>query len=384
MKMNSNIRTWAASSLMMLAAVVGFTACDDDNDDVKLQPAAPVVTCDVAKSSSLTFSWAPVENAFEYAYTLYDLSGIYVDGGITSATSVTIGGLESGETYTLEVVSYAQNAMHSIASETATAMGKVLSEIWRVEGTFTSADLGQSWTAVLSLYEDNHYEIHDWYGVSGYNLSFTVNANLSLNLSEYPRDNAGYRAVPTGLESAQTAYIYTSSGYSSFQGDTTEGEIYFYTKLTTGGKDTFTWGHSDVEDNSGEDSSDNTAEDVEEATALWSVEGTYTCADLGDSWTATLTAYSDGRYVLSAWMGVEGYDFIFTVNGDAEMQADASYYVDGYGYIYVPTGRSDGYTYGYLYTADGCSQFTGDATSGQFSVYNYMVAGKNDSFTWGN
>jgi hypothetical protein len=242
MKMNSNIRTWAASGLMMLAACC-LTACDDDDDTVKIQPAAPVVTCDAATASSLTFSWAPVEDAYEYAYTLSDLNGVYVNGGLTSETSATIAGLEPGETYSLAVVAYAQDAMNSVASEAGTAVGTLLRESWRVEGTFTSADLGQSWTATLVAYEDDHYEILAWYGVSGYNLSFRVNADNSLNLSEYSLSNTGYRAVPTGLASASTAYLYASAGYSSFTGDATSGELYFYNSLTLGGYDTFTWGN---------------------------------------------------------------------------------------------------------------------------------------------
>jgi hypothetical protein len=81
-------------------------------------------------------------------------------------------------------------------------------------------------------------------------------------------------------------------------------------------------------------------------------------------------------------MGVEDYDFTFTVADNSEVQADASYYVDGSGYIYVPTGRSD-YSYGYLYTTSGYSSFSGDATKGKVTFYDYIYTGGSDTFTWG-
>jgi hypothetical protein len=358
-----------------------FTACDDDDDAYKLQLEAPVVSFASATSSSLTFTWLPVDGAFEYAYTLYNANGVYVGGGLTSATSATLTDLDDADDYRLEVVSYPQDAMHSTASEVGSATGRLIRESWRVEGTYTSADLGQSWSATLVAYEDNHYEILAWYGVSGYNLSFKVNANASLNLDVYTNDNKGYYYVPTGLSSVATAAIYPSSGYSSFTGDATEGNLYFYNSLTLGGYDTFSWGKTSNDEGSTDDKEDDSTED-ETVAALWSAEGSYYSEDLGDTWSATITAYSDGHYVISAWMGVEDYDFTFTVADNSEVQADASYYVDGSGYIYVPTGRSD-YSYGYLYTTSGYSSFSGDATKGKVTFYDYIYTGGSDTFTWG-
>jgi hypothetical protein len=246
MKMNFHTRTWAASGLMMLAVACCLTACDDD-DPFKFQPAAPVVTAvGEPTSSSLTFSWSPVADAYEYQYLLTDENGVLATGGLTSDTLVTLTDLESATPYTLSVVAYAQDVMHSVVSEAGTATAvtadpPVDDRIWEARGTYTSVDLGTSWPATLVAYPDGSYKIEAWMGVEGYDFTFTVQSNGEL-ACDYPLDTYAYYCVPTGLSTYPTAYAYTAYQCSAFSGTAESGSLWFYNYLFAGGYDTFTWG----------------------------------------------------------------------------------------------------------------------------------------------
>jgi hypothetical protein len=101
MKTNSIFCQWGATALMMTATCMFWTACSDDDDDaVKL--AAPEVALSEATATSLTFTWAPVENASQYDYTL-SKDEVMLLQGTTSYTQLTFKGLDEGATYTLNV-----------------------------------------------------------------------------------------------------------------------------------------------------------------------------------------------------------------------------------------------------------------------------------------
>jgi hypothetical protein len=370
----SNIRTYAAVGFMAVSALTLCTACDNDDDVVKAQLASPEITLVDSTATSLTFSWSSVDQAYQYEYELRDSREVLVEGNLTDKNSVTIEGLNPETEYTLSVVAYAQDVRYYLASESATLSAKtdvapiVASELWRAEGTFTSTDLGDSWTATLVAYDDNHYELLSWYGVEGYNLQFYVTADGGLDLSNY-ESSYGYYYVPTGRSDYEQAALYVADGYSGFSGDETKGSIFVWDYLAAGGYDKFTWGTT----NEPETPSDT------DRTALWSADGTYTCAVLATSWKATLTAYSDGSYTLASWFGVEGYDFTFSLTADSVLTAN--YSLDEFQYYCVPTGRTD-YPTAYLYFENQCSSFTGDATQGVFFLYDYLTQGGYDTFTW--
>jgi hypothetical protein len=292
MKMNSHIRTWAVSGLMMLSAVALFTACDDDDSAEKFQPTTPVVQVEDATSYTLTFRWSPVEGAYEYAYTLSDDNGVYLQGDLTADTLVAFSDLEPATSYTLSVVAYAQDVMTSVASEAGVVTGMtaeppVDDRLWEVKGVYTCAEWNQSWTATLIAYPDGVYKIESWLGVEGYDFDFTVDASGEL-VCDYPLDRYDYYCVPTGLTDYPTAYVYTDYQCSSFAGTEEAGNLFFYNYLYSGGYDTFVWGADvSLDDTTGGD--DNTTDAStsamaavlgaysEHTTGYWNADVDYTC-----------------------------------------------------------------------------------------------------------
>jgi hypothetical protein len=59
-----------------------------------------------------------------------------------------------------------------------------------------------------------------------------------------------------------------------------------------------------------------------------------------------------------------------------------NYTLDSYQYYCVPTGLEN-YPTAYVYTAWGCSNFTGNSKEGSLYFYNYFYTGGYDTFTWG-
>lgn len=102
------------------------------------------------------------------------------------------------------------------------------SVLWRVTGEF-SLNYGQNPLGERELvaYKDGHYSLKSWFGVEGYDLDFTVNGT-EMVITNAASSSGGYFYVDHG--DATQAYsnrsLYTSSGYSCFEGDEASG--YFY------------------------------------------------------------------------------------------------------------------------------------------------------------
>ena len=91
---------------MAVALTMGITSCSDD-EIVKSPLDSTSITEGTKTVSTLSFNWAPVNGATQYAYELSDPNGTVVLGGITSTTSLLATGLKVNTTYTLNVWSYA-------------------------------------------------------------------------------------------------------------------------------------------------------------------------------------------------------------------------------------------------------------------------------------
>jgi hypothetical protein len=345
MEMISNIRTWAGTGLMMLSAVTMFTACDDDDNSVKFQPEAPVVSVGEVTFNSLSFTWTSVEGAFEYEYTLRDENGVYIAGALTQDTSASFENLDAATPYTLSVIAYAQDALNTIGSEAGTltattADAPVDNRLWEVTGIYYSAEWNKSWSAKLIAYPGDAYVIESWMGVEGYDFAFTVTSSGELSC-DYSLDAYQYYCVPTGLTDYPTAYVYTAWGCSSFTGDAKEGSLFLYNYFYTGGYDTFTWGKT-VEDNSGDNSTDDTTGGSDNsASSLASILGSYTehttgywnsdldytddvVIELADeaAKTVNVKGFAGSTEILVATVDLEAQTLTF-----AAQQAFASYYL---------------------------------------------------------
>lgn len=217
--------------------------------DALVQLATPVVTS--SADGGLTFLWEAVPNAVDYSYTVADAEGSEVQSGTTSDTYVTISGLPNGD-YTITVTALAHDGYSQ--SEAATATGSILiSELYRVEGTYRSAQLDSSWGATMVAYSDGTYSILAFYGVEGYNLDFKVNAStpddmFEITNGEYVNDTAaGYQTwqVPTGLSDPAMLIAFPWSNCSSYEGDRRSGTVtigcYHGENYANWDYDTFIW-----------------------------------------------------------------------------------------------------------------------------------------------
>lgn len=217
--------------------------------DGLVQLSTPVVTS--SSDNGLTFLWEGVPNAMEYSYIVKDAEEGIVAAGTTENTYVQLMGLPNGE-YLISVTALGHDGYSD--SATASATGSVLiSELYRVEGIYHSAELDSSWSATMVAYSDNTYSILSFYGVDGYNFDFTVNtANTNdmftiLN-GEYVNDTAaGYVTwqVPTGLSDPAMLIAYPWYNYCYWEGDSQSGSVnigcYHGAGYAIWDYDTFTW-----------------------------------------------------------------------------------------------------------------------------------------------
>ncbi|MDE5812883.1 MAG: fibronectin type III domain-containing protein, partial [Muribaculaceae bacterium] len=213
------------------------------------QLAAPVVSA--SSENGVTFSWNAVENANEYSYSIADASGATVKTGTTTDNSVSLSGYPNGD-YTITVIALGHDGFSN--SEPATATGTILVfELYRVEGTYHSAQLDSDWTATMVAYSDNSYSILAFYGVEGYNLDFAVDSSntddmFSFLNGEYVYDDAmSYTTwqIPTGLTDPAMLIAYPWNNYSYLDGDRQKGSVnigcYHGEGYANWDYDTFSW-----------------------------------------------------------------------------------------------------------------------------------------------
>lgn len=110
--------------------------------------------------------------------------------------------------------------------------------LWQTPSNTTFATTTQLCFEVdMTAMDDGSYVVKDWYGISGTNLSFSVNKNDStINVTNsYDKIKESYYLVRINsyAESGEAAYavLYTSDDYSEFDGNAQRGYFYTYTFL---------------------------------------------------------------------------------------------------------------------------------------------------------
>ena len=179
-----------------------------------------------------------------------DADGNTVEGE-TETNSVTLTDLPIGE-YTIQIVATSTDEAYSDSAPIQLTFQRTKAESWRRSGTYTSAGTGVSYPATLVAYDDGSYTIESPFGEEGYSISFTVDADSKeISITGVTPDQYGY--YPIYVSSQNYVTLYTSGGYSEFNGDEYEGEVWFgaYTydndgnQIGSWGYDDFTWSSGD-------------------------------------------------------------------------------------------------------------------------------------------
>lgn len=203
-----------------------------------------------AANGGVTISWPEVEHATAYKYSYVDADGKTVEGE-TETNSVTLTDLPIGE-YTIQIVATSTDEAYSDSAPIQLTFQRTKAESWRRSGTYTSAGTGVNYPATLVAYDDGSYTIESPFGEEGYSISFTVDADSKeISITGVTPDQYGY--YPIYVSSQNYVTLYTSGGYSEFNGDEYEGEVWFgaYTYDNDGnqiggwGYDDFTWSSGD-------------------------------------------------------------------------------------------------------------------------------------------
>ena len=248
--MTKRLLSGIAYTLVAVAAMC-FTSCSDDEEPVKTPIALPQVAVTNATHNSLTFEWAPVSGAVQYGYKVYDALDEIVAGGVTEKTSVSISDLNYLSSYTIQVWAYP-----TLEDDTATASDKAELTVTtpfytalNFAGTHTSGVISQTYSATIVETRQQPdrfgtFAIRGFYGVEGYDLEFTVNADNTITVVNGTIDEgSGWKKVATGASNARVknGLLIDESRSEFSRNDCT---VTFYAKGTRGsneGYDTFVW-----------------------------------------------------------------------------------------------------------------------------------------------
>lgn len=216
---------------------------------------APIVklstpTLEIDQEEGIIYAfWSKVPDAEYYVYSIKNSEGSEVKGGESYDSDMEITGLDLGD-YTFSIYAATTRGGFENGDAASAPFAVEVMEIWRVEGTYHSAEFDQSWPATMVAYNNSTYSILSFYGVDGYNLDFAINpANpddmFSLRVGErYDYDTSKYWLVPTGLESPDMIWTYPWDNFSYMTGDQYSGEVGvggYYGSNFDWGYDTFTW-----------------------------------------------------------------------------------------------------------------------------------------------
>lgn len=331
--------------LLAIASVcTTLTSCSDDVVKTPLQ--APVVSEGTKTVSTLSFSWAPVEGASQYAYELYDADDKLVSGygGVTTATSYIATGLKHNTTYTLKVWAYSPIDGNRTTSPVATLTAK----------TNAPQPLNKPQDAETSI--------------NGTSVTVT-----------WPQVDHATSYTYTLTSEGETVNSGTSTGNSVTFGDLAVGD---YTL-------------SLIAQSSDENYSDSEPFSVTFSVVItkqeqWRATGTYHSAALDKDFIADIVSYDDGTYTIEQPFGVEGYNISFSVDEETGILIPQNAITDSDGWTYFyPSGEY--YTASYLGDAS-YSNFEGNKNKGElwFATYLYRTDRTQvgdwgyDTFTWEN
>ena len=311
--------------LLLAAACMGiFSSCSNDDDTLngKLDKTnAEVLSQSV---SSLSFTWKAIKNASQYAYELSDPDGNLVESGVTTDLAASFTNLQPNTTYQLKVWAYGAYGSGYETSEpiylTATTPAIVQLGTPKVTVVTSGATTTASWKSV------EHAKKYEYYvklkGADKVLESGTVtDTEVALYglVGEYE----------LGVKSISTSEAYSDSEYDKVEFKVEKREV-------------------------------------------WRTVGTFDDG-AGNSWKATIVAYSNDSYTILKWYGNEGYDLEFSVTSGGNVAVTNAYKDDGSWY-YVRTDATHHLTVHHTYH----SSFSGNSTSGKMTIYN----GKDITFTW--
>ncbi len=278
--------------------------------------ATPVLT--VNTEGAATVSWEAIANAAYYSYTCTSEDGTNITG-TTSDTSVTFGGLQSGEyTVTVRAVSEYEACSDSETASVTFTYEAVKEELWNVTGTVNDG-ANNTWNATMVAWSDGSYTIKDWYNTEGYDLEFYVNSDVTITVTNKTTYD-GYDYVLANADKwicIDTYYYEGYGSYSEFSGNKESGEVWFWSYETNSYYD-FVW-PAQGGDDGGETGGAITVDDI---------IGTYAQKSTGEqifdgyNWTAftstndvTITKVDDTTVTVT---GIMYADFSLTAKFDAE------------------------------------------------------------------
>lgn len=198
---------------------------------------APQVTAD-AIGTSITLTWNAVNFASYYEVSYNDLEGNRQTQYVYD-TTVTLRALPVGH-YTFNVVAYpdAADAAHSQSLPAQADADAVQLDLWSAEGDYTSICTGNTEKRTIVAHADGTYTIKAWYGVEGYDLSFSVDASGNMTFIG-PELEGEYVYVQTGTSEGE---LPINVSYCNFTGNQYNGYMYMYVWGSQAGYDEFSWG----------------------------------------------------------------------------------------------------------------------------------------------
>lgn len=355
------LNVWALTALNSEKKGAPVASLKAKTDEI-IQLSAPQLASGKGNGGVL-ISWTAIEHAASYSYVVYDDQGKKKKEGSVTESQVLLGGLAIG-TYTIEVTAVSDQEAYSNSEVATLTFNRERLELWRRTGTYESASNGK-FTADIVSYDDGSYAIEAPYGEAGYAINFSVDPESS----EITIQNGDYADgyVSFNVSSNYWLYSYTAGGYSSFSGDRSSGEVWFFTFCYdnnntmqgsgSGGYDAFYWEQMSAE--------------------TWSAAGSFVMENDPDKpWEATIYANGNNSYTIKDWYS-EGFDLNFTVDSEGKVTLITDESDDSYWYL----PGSDEYCYIYKPGLGYDAVFTGDMSGGSIKLYDYYDGWI--TYTWG-
>lgn len=241
--------------------VLAYAAINSDNttsepivltartsDIIAIESPQPVMSREV---NTIIVEWNHITSAQSYSYKLVEGEGNVISEGVTGALYANFSNMQSGKyTFTVTALIDAPGLKNSEPASITFDFVRERMEIWKINGTYTSSLTDSEWDATLVAYDDNSYDIQGWYGVNGYDLTFTIDEQNAADMfvmsaDKYTYNEAGkFYSVPTGLTTAGLANInvYPADNQCAFEGTPAKGSVLLHVSDgSKAGNDIFKW-----------------------------------------------------------------------------------------------------------------------------------------------